>query len=573
MHCPRCGVEQPQSDECIACGIIFTKYVESLGRDRDTIPPQGATPAPSGETGQAGDRDQPQAQPGAHIGPGAGSQSGGTLNPQITQPSGQHLRFAADPFAPPSANLDAQSPSPNPFTATQEQPADPYSQTRTGPVVLPDSSALDPFAPPDPGAGTATIVHEDPFAQPTTREEIPQVQVPTLVDPFAPPTNTMPTQPVLGSAYPPPSQTPTVPDVAGDRATTQMDPLLERTWEEQLAEVSGSLSGQISGNVHDLSTIPPESYAVSSPATPPVSATGDANYQAMMGSDVFAPEQPAPEPQPQPAPQVETEAPVAATKRARPSQSKFQRARPEEAESIHPVAALARVLGAIACLGIAVLMMVNGRGLMSVMPYIIMVAYGCAALWGLTTYKGKITVRQFAIEMCVLVAVTLTLRTASPEMFSVEPEHDQAPVRAVIKPHLPKNALGRYTERALEVLTAYEELAHPLPTTDAARVETLLDLADTKSVTEHYDLLTPQEQSRVDGIEERVRAHGPKLTEAVASHIRANGPDVAFRAEGRRVLDAQRELSAALLRAQGLRARILVVPDGVTSESMQSSGD
>ena len=45
-----------------------------------------------------------------------------------------------------------------------------------------------------------------------------------------------------------------------------------------------------------------------------------------------------------------------------------------------------------------------GGGLMSVMPYVIMVAYGCAALWGLTTYKGKITIRQFAIEMCVLQA-------------------------------------------------------------------------------------------------------------------------------------------------------------------------
>ena len=202
-----------------------------------------------------------------------------------------------------------------------------------------------------------------------------------------------------------------------------------------------------------------------------------------------------------------------------------------------------------------------------------MVAYGCAALWGLTTYKGKITVRQFAIEMCVLVAVTLTLRTASPEMFSVEAGQDQSPVRAVIKPHLPKSPLGRYTGRALEVLTACEELAHPLPTTDSARVEALLALTDTKSIIEHYDLLPPEEQSRVDGIEKRVTIHAPKLAAAVLKHIKENGSEATFRATGRKVLDAQRELSAALLRAQGLRARILVVPDGVTSESMRSSGD
>jgi hypothetical protein len=229
------------------------------------------------------------------------------------------------------------------------------------------------------------------------------------------------------------------------------------------------------------------------------------------------------------------------------------------------------VLGAIACLAIAVLMIVNGKGLVSVMPYVIMVAYGCAALWGLTTFRGKITVKQFAIEMVVLVAGTLALRAASPEMFSVEPVDGDAPaVRAIVKPHLPKNALGRYTQRSLDILRAAEELAHPLPTTDAARVDLLLERIDTKSLTEHYDLLNRTDQERVDGIQKRSVEFVPGLVQALEAHRRNVGREAVFRAENEGKHKTARELKAALIRAQGLRARILVVPDGASGASMRT---
>jgi hypothetical protein len=520
VHCPRCGIEQPQGDECIACGIIFTKYVESLGRGRATTPPKGASPTGSIPT-------KPD------------------LNP-VVQPFQQPTPEQPREFTA-QAPVDYASPALDPFAVPTSSDAvptltdvDPFAQPQTMPTL----TDVDPFAQPQT---MPTLTDVDPFAQPKTVRGLAPVGVSLVSDPFAPP----------------PSAS-TVETDASMGATVQMDPLTQETWESQLANAGAAKSGDLPGNVHDLATVPLGPYPVSSQATAPSSLSGDANYQALTSEDPFAPN---PGPQ-QPPQQAETSSPERT--RARPSQ--FQRNRPEEALSIHPVVAAARVLGAIACLAIAVLMMVNGRGLMSVMPYVIMVAYGCAALWGLTTYKGEITVRQFAIEMCVLVAVTLTLRTASPEMFSVDGGHDESPVHAIIKPHLPKNPLGRYTARALEVLSACEELANPLPTTDARRVEALVVLADTKSLIERYDLLPANEQSRVDGIEKRITVHGPTLIAAVLGHIEEHGPDSPFQLQGRKVHDAQRELSAALLRTQGLRARILVVPDGVTSESMPSSG-
>jgi hypothetical protein len=232
------------------------------------------------------------------------------------------------------------------------------------------------------------------------------------------------------------------------------------------------------------------------------------------------------------------------------------------------------VLGALACLAIAVLMIVNGKGLVSVMPYVIMVAYGCAAIWGLTTFRGKITIKQFAIEMVVLVAGTLALRTASPEMFSVEPVDGDAPaVRAIVKPHLPRNALGRYTQRSLTILRASDELAHPLPTTDAARVDMLLEYVEIEGLTELFNLLSRSDQERVDGIQKRSIKYVPNLVEAIEAHRRSVGRQSTFRAEHEGKHKTARELKAALIRAQGLRARILVVPDGASGSSVRTISD
>jgi len=247
------------------------------------------------------------------------------------------------------------------------------------------------------------------------------------------------------------------------------------------------------------------------------------------------------------------------------------RRKPSSNESIHPAAAVARVIAAIACLAIAVLMMVNGQGLMSVMPYVVMVAYGCAALWGLTTYRGKITVKQFAIEMMILVIGTLGLRAASPAMFSVEDSDGAPAARAIIKPHLPHTPLGRYTEKALDVLRAVDELTEPAAKHDASRRDALLEAMDTTDLVKHYDLLDSEARLRVAGVQSRAIKHLPTMQEALRQFQRTAAPASVFSLKTEAAHGASRELKAALLRAEGLRARILVVPDGVAGDAARPS--
>lgn len=532
MQCPRCGVEQPEGEECIACGIIFAKIVDSSARSRATMPPSGATPV----------HDQGPIESGAPLAaspaaPSAGGAHAGGAAMSATEPAG-HVLQGHPQGAPHLQGGGAGLPQTDPFA-----PAQPASPGHASPAATPpphQDPYGDPFAAPPTPAPSTTAPTLDAFGQPITRQELPPAASVDPNDPFAP----------LSAQG---SESVTV--------QTQAAP----GWQQELETQTVAQSGMLSGNVHDMATIPPESYAISPVQSDPMKTVADAVAPGTLSGMHESPL--AAEASEPPAPATRTR------DSAGPARSRFQRARPEESESIHPIAGAARVVGAIACLAIAVLMMVNGRGLMSVMPYVIMVAYGCAALWGLTTYKGKVTVRQFAIEMCVLVAVTLTLRTASPEMFSVDGGQDTEPVRAVIKPHLPKNALGRYTEKALELLKACDELGAPQPTTDSARVDELLAQIDPQSLAQRYLQLEPAERTRVDGINKRVKGHADVLKSAVQAHRKSNGPDSLFRPSEVKHYDAIRELSAALLRAQGLRARILVVPDGVTSDSLPSTGN
>lgn len=53
MNCPNCGAEQPESFECIQCGIVFAKFAEVHERQRETLSenPRGLA-APLGRVGR-----------------------------------------------------------------------------------------------------------------------------------------------------------------------------------------------------------------------------------------------------------------------------------------------------------------------------------------------------------------------------------------------------------------------------------------------------------------------------------------------------------------------------------------
>ena len=123
MHCPRCGFEQPQSEECIGCGIIFSKYVESLGRG-DTTEGETTTPAPA----------QPATDP-------------------FAPPAAAPAQSATDPFAPPAPSPVA-APTPDPFAETGARVAiqDPFA------VPTQPAQVASAGAPGMQGSETPTVV-------------------------------------------------------------------------------------------------------------------------------------------------------------------------------------------------------------------------------------------------------------------------------------------------------------------------------------------------------------------------------------------------------------------------------
>lgn len=227
-------------------------------------------------------------------------------------------------------------------------------------------------------------------------------------------------------------------------------------------------------------------------------------------------------------------------------------------EPIGRTAFVIRALAALACLGIAILMVINGRGLVSWWPYIIMVFFASAALWGLTTLRQEITLQQFASEMAVLVVFTLVLRAASPEMFEVESE--QAVPSATIKPRMPQTALGRFTTRLLDFLEAGSKLTGLEGHVPDAQWNALTKQLDFEDVQRRYALLSTDDQTSVYDVWKRLKDFGPLLSGAIDRHTTQGeaGVDVSIPEAERKAVLA--ELKDARARADRLRARILIYP-------------
>lgn len=238
-------------------------------------------------------------------------------------------------------------------------------------------------------------------------------------------------------------------------------------------------------------------------------------------------------------------------------------------EPIGAVAAAVRALAAVMCLAISLVMIANGQGLTSLWPYVIMVFYAGAALWGLTTFRGDVSLQAFATEMVVLVLVTLLLRAGAPEMFAVEEEATVS--SATIQPKLPNSALGRFTQRSLDFVNAgIAAMDEAIPVTQESWDKTRKRI-DFEHVRGQYAMMSTEEKARVYDIWKRVSESGPVLTETFERYKEARPESkVVFTAPDAERSALKAELTEVRERVERLRARILVYPAG-GMESVKTS--
>lgn len=218
-----------------------------------------------------------------------------------------------------------------------------------------------------------------------------------------------------------------------------------------------------------------------------------------------------------------------------------------------------RSIAGLACLGIAVLMFANGKGLLSVWPYIIMVFYAGAALWGLSSFRQKITLQQFATEMACLVLVTLAMRVAAPEMFTVESPTQGTP--KVVQPYLPQNALGGFTKRVLVYVEAGRAVMASRESVSQSTWDTWTRQTDFAAVKGMYAMLNTEDRARVWDVWKRVEELGPMLADMQSRYHAPEGDGVRFKAPENERTTVQRELDEALVKGGQLRARLLVYPE------------
>ncbi|MEZ4268239.1 MAG: hypothetical protein R3F39_17890 [Myxococcota bacterium] len=208
------------------------------------------------------------------------------------------------------------------------------------------------------------------------------------------------------------------------------------------------------------------------------------------------------------------------------------------------VASVLRIIAAFVCLGLAIIMVMNGEGLRSAWPYLVMVLYGAGALWGLLTARHDISVRQFGIEMAVLAVITIGLRLASPETFAVE-THGPA-VKASVATRVPDTALGRFTTTALDFLESTGEVLKLQAPVSKERWSDLSKSLDFGAVKLGYDSLDTEERARVFDVWKRLADFGPIVASMLERYmvtdsngdVRLEIPEVERRAVGGELPDA-----------------------------------
>lgn len=225
------------------------------------------------------------------------------------------------------------------------------------------------------------------------------------------------------------------------------------------------------------------------------------------------------------------------------------------------VASVLRIVASFVCLGLAIIMVLNGEGLRSAWPYGVMVLYGGGALWGLLTARQAISVRQFATEMAVLAVITVGLRFASPETFAIETPGE--PAKPVVTVRIPDTALGRFTTSSLDFLESTDEVLKLKAPVSKERWGDLLKALDFDALEGAYDELDTEERARVFDVWKRLSDFGPIVSSMLERYMVA-GADGAVRLEipevERRAINSELPDTTARLRRVQERISEVVEP-------------
>ncbi|MBM4387186.1 MAG: hypothetical protein FJ088_05570 [Deltaproteobacteria bacterium] len=91
-----------------------------------------------------------------------------------------------------------------------------------------------------------------------------------------------------------------------------------------------------------------------------------------------------------------------------------------------------RLAAAAVCFALAGLMYVNGTAFKEFQSFIILVFYGGAGLYIVSSFKDSVTIKRFAVESILLVAVSLMLLLLFPDIFSLEKQIYQSTIPAPV---------------------------------------------------------------------------------------------------------------------------------------------
>lgn len=205
-----------------------------------------------------------------------------------------------------------------------------------------------------------------------------------------------------------------------------------------------------------------------------------------------------------------------------------------------------RAVLALGALGLTVMMVMGGQAFSSAVPFVAMVFFAGWALWGLTTVRREVSLKQFGIEFGVLAVggVAIFLADSTVFRFGYEPPKPKEVKIVVAEPKLPDTALGTWTGAALSYT---EGLASVLQLEETAGYEfwDKIDKAlDWEKLREEHHLLPEDDKARSIQIMDSFKELAPKVSKAMEEYRTPAGAGYRF--------EAPEEVRAEL---EGLRAK------------------
>jgi hypothetical protein len=182
---------------------------------------------------------------------------------------------------------------------------------------------------------------------------------------------------------------------------------------------------------------------------------------------------------------------------------------PERDTLSEPIGAVARgvrVLAALLCAANAGIMWLNGTALRTFTMYAVLVFFAVACIYALLTVMQRISVRQFSIEVVLVVAVSLTAKLVYPQIFDLE--HQEA--------HKAAPQLVTKYARFVHEARGFTAASRALLAGAAAPGQTWQDLAkglDWQGVRSEYEALRVADREAVYGAYTAARALGELVAE------------------------------------------------------------